>query len=79
MRSVLAAAALPAVLLAVYLPDVGHGFIRDDFRWIRESRVDSLSQLAGLFTANVGFYRPLVSLSFAADYALWGVEPFGTG
>jgi hypothetical protein len=27
----------------------------------------------------VGFYRPLVSVSFAADHALWGLEPFGYG
>lgn len=27
----------------------------------------------------MGFYRPLVSVSFAADHALWGLEPFGYG
>jgi hypothetical protein len=79
MRSVLAAAALLAVVLTIYLPGIGHGFIRDDFRWIRESRSGSLSELAALFTSNVGFYRPLVSVSFAADHAAWGLEPFGYG
>ncbi len=79
MRPVLAAAALAVVLLTVYLPGIGHGFIRDDFRWIRESRVETLSQAAALFTTNVGFYRPLVALSFAGDHAVWGLEPFGYG
>jgi hypothetical protein len=79
MRSVLAAAALLAVVLTIYLPGIGHGFIRDDFRWIREGRVETLSELAALFTTHVGFYRPLVSVSFAADHAVWGLEPFGYG
>jgi hypothetical protein len=78
-RVALSAAALLAIVLAAYLPDLGHGFIRDDFRWIREGRSESLSQLLDLFTTNVGFYRPLVSISFAADHALWGLEPFGYG
>lgn len=76
-RPVWASAALLAVLLTIYLPDIGHGFLRDDFRWIVEGRSDSLEQLASLFTTNVGFYRPLVSLSFAADYAVWDVNAFG--
>jgi len=79
MRSVLAAAALLAVVLTVYLPGIGHGFIRDDFRWIREGRAGNLSEVAALFTTNAGFYRPLVAVSFAADHAVWGLEPFGYG
>jgi hypothetical protein len=79
VRSVLPAAALIGIVLFAYLPDLGHGFIRDDFRWIREGRSESLSQLADLFTTNVGFYRPLVSVSFAADHAVWGLQPLGYG
>jgi hypothetical protein len=77
MRSLLASAALLAVLLTIYLPDIGHGFLRDDFRWIDQGRADSLSQIGSLFTTNVGFYRPLVSVSFAADYAVWDLNAFG--
>lgn len=76
-RPVLAAAALLAVLLTIYLPDIGHGFLRDDFRWIDQGRSESLSQVGALFTTNVGFYRPIVSVSFAADYALWELNAFG--
>jgi hypothetical protein len=79
MRLALAAGALSAVLLAAYLPDLGHGFIKDDFRWIHDGRSESLAELVSLFTANVGFYRPLVSVSFAADYAVWDLNPFGYG
>jgi hypothetical protein len=74
-----AAAAILAIFLAIYLPDVGHGFISDDFRWIVESRVTSIADALGLFTANVGFYRPLTSLSFGIDAALWGGNPLGYG
>ena len=74
-----AAAAIVAIFLVVYLPDVGHGFIADDFRWIVESRVESTGDLVTLFSSNVGFYRPLTSLSFAADYAAWGSNAFGYG
>ena len=73
------AVVLGAVFLACYLPDLGHGFIRDDFRWIRSSRSADLTQLFALFSTTVGFYRPLVSVSFAADYALWGLNPLGYG
>ncbi|HLG58293.1 MAG TPA: hypothetical protein VI485_23310 [Vicinamibacterales bacterium] len=76
---VFGAVILGAVFLACYLPDLGHGFIRDDFRWIRSSRSADLRQLVTLFSTNVGFYRPLVSVSFAADYAVWGLNPLGYG
>jgi hypothetical protein len=68
-----------AIFLVIYLPGVGHGFISDDFRWIVESRASSVGDLFALFGKNVGFHRPVVSLSFAADYALWGTNPFGYG
>jgi hypothetical protein len=76
-RGVAAAGALLVVLtfLAIYLPDIGRGFIHDDFRWIRESRVGALTGVPALFGQNIGFYRPLVSLTFAADHALWGLAP----
>ena len=78
-RAATAAAILAAIFLAIYLPDIGHGFISDDFRWIVESRADGPGDLVDLFTTNVGFYRPLVALTFAADYALWETNAFGYG
>jgi xanthosine utilization system XapX-like protein len=74
-----AALIVTLVFLAIYLPGVGHGFISDDFRWIVESRASSVADLVALFGKNVGFHRPVVSLSFAADYAMWGTSAFGYG
>jgi len=79
MRDVAAAAAMAGAFLVVYLPDIGHGFISDDFRWIVEGRSDSIGDLIALFGTNTGFYRPIVSWSFAADHAAWGSNPFGYG
>jgi hypothetical protein len=74
------ALALPfAVFLAIYGASVGHGFVADDFGWILDSRVASLHDLGALFFKSGGFYRPVVGLTFAADYALFGVQPLGYG
>jgi hypothetical protein len=70
---------LCSALCLAYLPDLGHGFIRDDFRWIREARVHSATDAAALLTQNVGFYRPAVSATFALNYALAGTVPFAYG
>jgi hypothetical protein len=74
-----AAVVLAAIFLVIYLPDSGHGFISDDFRWIVESQVRSVSDLIALFSTNIGFYRPVTSLSFAVDHAAWGTHPLGYG
>lgn len=67
------------VLLVIYLPDLGHGFIKDDFVWIESNQVRSLTDLLAPFTEAPDFYRPLVSLSFSADWWLFGAEPLGYG
>jgi hypothetical protein len=74
-----AALCLVGVFLLAYLPDLGHGLVRDDFGWIRHSRLVDGRTFADLFQANVGFYRPLVMVSFALDYSVWGIRPFGYG
>lgn len=73
----LPALAVPALFLVIYLPDAGHGFIADDFRWIAEGRLETPADLVRIFTSNVGFYRPIVALSFGVDHALWNTAPFG--
>ena len=79
MRTVAAGAAMAVAFLLIYLPDAGHGFISDDFRWIVESRSQSVRDLIALLGTNTGFYRPVVSWSFAADHAAWGTNAFGYG
>src|SRR5581483_353522 len=63
------------VFLIVYAPAAGHGFLSDDFRWILNSRVVSVADVRRVFTLSDGFYRPIVSFTFAADRALFGLNP----
>jgi len=78
--SIRAAVAIPfVVFLAVYAPAVGLGFISDDFGWIEHSRVTSFHDIVRFLSVAPGFYRPLVSLSFAANYALFGTHALGYG
>jgi hypothetical protein len=73
-----AVAVMLMVIAAVYLPDVGRGFVKDDFGWIRDARA-ALSDPLRLWLREPGFFRPLVTSSFAFDYALYGVNarPYG--
>jgi len=56
----------------------------DTYPIIIASRIESASDFVGTFTEKLmdgrypdDFYRPLTNLSFALDYALWKLEPFG--
>jgi len=62
------------LILSAYGCDAGHGFVKDDFGWILSSR-----DLSNLLNAPTGFFRPVVSFSFALDHALFGLRPFGYG
>jgi hypothetical protein len=64
----------------VYLPDIGRGFIKDDFGWVAAG-AEAMSSPASVFTADQSgtFYRPLVTLTFAADHALYGLHSRGYG
>ena len=66
-------------MAAVYLPDLGRGFLRDDFAWIESSRAAWSHPLGIVLPDRPGFYRPIVSLSFAVDYAVHGLSPRGYG
>jgi hypothetical protein len=60
-----------------YVPDCGRGFVKDDFRWIVESRVTNFHDLGRLLLADNGFYRPVVSLTFAANERSFGAAARG--
>jgi hypothetical protein len=76
-----AVAAFTALLVtaAVYLPDIGRGFVKDDFRWIRDARAAIAEPSASIFPAMPDFYRPLVTWTFAADYRVHGLTARGYG
>ena len=68
---------LAALFAAIYSNALGHGFVKDDFRWIAAADVRSLSDVLRVFSTNVGFYRPLVTMSFAIDRGIWNLDPRG--
>jgi hypothetical protein len=66
-------------VVLIYIFDAGHGFVKDDFGWILTSRVEALGDVRRLMDASTGFFRPIVSLSFALNYAWFGMRPIGYG
>jgi hypothetical protein len=76
---VLAAAALVALLIAIYGPGIGKGFVKDDVVWVSNNHVTSWSEVRALLVRTDGFYRPVVAATFAVDRAIYGLEPFGFG
>ena len=78
-----AAPAFVALLtLAVFWPALHNGFLN----WDDEANILTNPHYRGLGWANLrwmfttllgGHYQPLVWLTFAADYLVWGMNPFG--
>ena len=67
-----------AVLLAglVYLNALNNPFVYDDYRSILNNRsLTSRASITSVVLENVS--RPLVSLSYVIDHAVWGPAPFG--
>lgn len=64
---------------AVYCPDVGRGFIKDDFTWIRAAQGAAARPMTLIRQPDPGFYRPMVTLAFLADYAVHGWKARGYG
>lgn len=67
--------ALVFLFCVIYVPDVGHGFLKDDFQWV----IDARQPPAAAVTNTSGFFRPLVTLSFRADYELFGLDTYPYG
>jgi len=63
------AAAFLIFVAAVYLPDIGRGFVKDDFAWVAAGQTALSSPATIVQPPTPGFYRPLVTASFAVDYA----------
>ena len=68
------------LIAIVYGCDAGHGFVKDDFVWIASSRLESPRDILRLVApGTAGFFRPIVSLTFSIDHALFGLDPLGYG
>ncbi|MBI5369321.1 MAG: hypothetical protein HZA54_19960, partial [Planctomycetes bacterium] len=91
-RRRLGAFAVAALSAACYLNTLPNGFVFDDEtvivydRTVRELRHPAVhfstpywggSLLARREPIGTSTYRPLATLSFAVDYALWGLQPWG--
>jgi hypothetical protein len=65
---------------ATYGPDLGLGFVKDDAPWIATA-VEAIHRPASTFMVDSSgyFFRPLVTASFAADYAMYGTNARGYG
>jgi hypothetical protein len=74
-----AACAVAALLIAIYGPGIGKGFVKDDVVWVGANHVASWSDARALLLRTDGFYRPVVGATFALDRAAYGLEPFGFG
>src|SRR3982751_3642710 len=59
----------------VYVPDIGRGFVKDAFGWVEQGRAALAHPGDVILSPRPGFYRPLVTLTFAVDYALHGHRP----
>lgn len=74
-----------AAAIAVYLNVYSNQFVFDDESVVvGDQSITQLSNIPKYFTAQEGFhkvigryYRPVVSATYALDYALWGLKPFG--
>ena len=67
-------------VVLIYGPDCGLGFVKDDYGWIASSRLDGWGSLSRvLLDAPMGFYRPIVSLSFGLSDLLFGLHPLPYG
>jgi tetratricopeptide (TPR) repeat protein len=77
-------ALVAGVALAVYANSLGGGLVYDDANAIRNNPFVRNGDVEGIFTepswwggARGPLWRPLTTLTFALDYALHGLEPFG--
>jgi tetratricopeptide (TPR) repeat protein len=74
-----------AVTFLVFSNTLDNQFVFDDESVVvNNSSIQSTSNISKFFTAEEGFhkvigkyYRPIVSATYAIDYAIWGLNPYG--
>jgi hypothetical protein len=70
---------LLVVFLVIYAPRVGQGFVADDFGWITKARPPITSAIGRALNHTTDFYRPVVTTSFALNFASSGLNPKSYG
>lgn len=76
---------IAAVAFLVYYNSLSNEFVFDDESVIQtNASIQDLSNIPKFFTADEGFhkvigryYRPVVSTSYATDFYIWGMNPYG--
>ena len=68
-----------ACCVLLWLPGLrGLGFLSDDFTHLETWGLPPVAEILKWFSQEyTGFYRPLTALLWNAEYALWGMNPFG--
>ena len=67
------------LLFLIYAPSVGRGFVLDDWIWLDHAAPWGKVNCVRFFTDTTGFYRPLISLSFALQFQVLGLNPLPYG
>jgi len=76
---------LPLLCILLYLPSLDHNFILDD-RWlvVENPYIKSWKYLPQMLTRDLwnvwdhhNYWRPVLAISFALDFSLWGLNAFG--
>lgn len=73
------------VAFIAYGPSLGNSFVWDDEQFIYRNEYVRSFNVKEIFTTNTiagagevsNYYRPFTTLSFAIDYEIWGLKPFG--
>jgi hypothetical protein len=61
--------------LIIYAAHVGTGFVSDDFTWLGNVVVNGKVDYLRTFATTIGFYRPLVNITFGLQYHLHHLNP----
>ncbi len=73
--------AIVAIVVAVYARTIGYGFRLDDYvlarRWGATETIKTFWGPFDTLNFNDPYYRPLVSVSFALDWRVWGTAKWG--
>ncbi len=81
LPSWVAPVAIVAIVVAVYARTIGYGFRLDDYvlarRWGAGETVKTFWGPFDTLNYNDPYYRPLVSVSFALDWRVWGTAKWG--